>query len=250
MRIFAISDLHLSFSGAKPMDVFGPWWSGHWSRVEAAWRELVGAEDVVCLPGDFSWALRPEEVRTELSWLGSLPGRKVLVRGNHDYWWGSISKVRSLLPKGVYALQNDCVRLGDAVFAGTRGWVDPTLSFDSFSGHGVMGEEGRTLDGLEEDRKIYLRELGRMETSLGAMSRHEGFRVALVHFPPIDPSLVSTEMTALFEKYRVGAVVFGHVHRQKETDFANPFGVLNGVRYYLASADFVNFTPLEILMNG
>jgi len=92
MRIWGLSDLHLSFSGQKPMDVFGAHWNDHVRRLEAAWRAAVRPEDHVCLPGDLSWAMRLSDVQDELQWLGSLPGKKILLKGNHDYWWGSVSK--------------------------------------------------------------------------------------------------------------------------------------------------------------
>lgn len=247
MRLFAISDLHLSFSGAKPMNVFGPWWDGYVERVGKAWRETVDEDDVVCLPGDFSWSMRMEEAIAELQWLGSLPGRKILVRGNHDYWWGSISKVRSLLPEGVYALQNDSMAIGGAAFGGARGWTDWSLDFSGFPGHAEMTvENGFTgaIKGGEEDRKIYERELARLEKSLQGMDRSATARVALLHFPPTSPAMETTEVTALLEKYSVDAAVFGHVHRSGEGEFKNPFGRKNGVTYYLASADYTGFRPV------
>src|SRR5512141_1638276 len=109
MNLWALSDLHLSFAFPKPMDVFGERWRDHGDRIAAAWRERVEPDDVVCLPGDLSWALRLSEVAGELAWLAELPGRKVLVKGNHDYWWDSIGKVRRALPEGVHALQNDAL---------------------------------------------------------------------------------------------------------------------------------------------
>ncbi|MFU8858470.1 MAG: metallophosphoesterase, partial [Deferrisomatales bacterium] len=118
MIVWALSDLHLSFSGAKPMDVFGEHWRDHAARVERAWRQDVGEGDVVCLPGDLSWALRLPDAAGELAWLGALPGRKVLVKGNHDYWWASLGKVRKALPPGVFALQNDALLLDGVGLAG------------------------------------------------------------------------------------------------------------------------------------
>lgn len=249
MRLFAISDLHLSFSGTKPMDIFGPWWEGYVGKVEKAWRGTVGEGDVVCLPGDFSWAMKIEEAAPELLWLGSLPGKKILLKGNHDYWWSSISKVRSLLPEGMYALQNDSIVIGQTAFGGARGWVDARLDFSGFPGHAQMNVEdgpvGEIL-GVGEDRKIYERELMRLEQSLASMDRRAAKRVALLHFPPTGPDLSPTEVTGLLEKHRVDTAVFGHVHRSGEGGFKNPFGEINGVEYYLASADYIDFAPVLI----
>ncbi|MBI5439737.1 MAG: metallophosphoesterase [Deltaproteobacteria bacterium] len=247
MTLWAISDLHLSFSGQKPMDVFGPEWQNHVARIEAAWRELVGPEDVVCLPGDFSWAMRLSDVGEELRWLGGLPGRKVLVKGNHDYWWESLSKVRRALPEGVYAIQNDAVVVEGIAFAGARGWVDPSLSFGGLCA-GPGEDEGARLFGIrgeEEDERIYRRELDRLENSLRALPKECRLRVALLHFPPTSPALESTPVTELLERHGVDVVVFGHLHGPC-AGYRNPYGRRNGVQYFLASADFVGFSPVLV----
>ena len=248
MRIWALADLHLSFAHPKPMDVFGERWRGHGARIEAAWRERVGPDDVVCLPGDLSWALRLPEAAGELAWLGGLPGRKVLVKGNHDYWWDSVSKVRRALPEGAFALQNDALLLDGAGFAGARGWVDPSLDF-RFLGPPAAGETPDRLLGIrgeEEDRKLYRRELERLEASLRALDPAAGLRVALLHFPPTSPSLEATAVTELLERHRVDVAVFGHLHGDGADAFRNPYGERGGVRYYLVSADFAGFAPVEV----
>lgn len=250
MRIWAISDLHLSFAHPKPMDVFGEHWLDHASRVARAWRERVEPDDVVCLPGDLSWALRLGEVAAELEWLGGLPGTKVLVKGNHDYWWSSIGKVRAALPADMYALQNDSVRQGEVAFAGARGWVDGSLDFGALfpSLPGETVDEGRLqgIRGDEEDARIFRRELDRLEASLRSLDPAASLRVALLHFPPTSPGLEETAVTRLLEKYGVNVAVFGHLHGTGPTAFTNPYGERGGVRYYLVSADFVNFAPVEI----
>lgn len=252
MTLWALSDLHLSFCGAKPMDVFGPRWRDHAARVEEAWRRNVAAADIVCMPGDLSWALRLAEARAELAWLGGLPGRKVLVKGNHDYWWSSVGRVRRALPPGVFALQNDALLLDGVALAGARGWVDPSLDFRSLS---VRPEEPAAegaprpqhgIQGVEEDAKIYRRELGRLEASLRAMDPGARFRVALLHFPPTSPVLEETPVTRLLERYRVHAAVFGHLHGEGADSFRNPYGERNGVTYHLVSADFAGFRPVRV----
>lgn len=253
MRIFALGDLHLSFSGVKPMDVFGPWWSGHVKRVEEAWRLKVREEDVVCLPGDFSWAMRPSEVKAELDWLGSLPGTKVMAKGNHDYWWASMNKLKPFLPPRTHLIQGDAALLGGVAFGGARGWIDPTLDFGALSGHPTSEELKDTAamgKNAEEDRVIYLRELGRLDASLSRMDPAADLKVAVLHYPPTAPDMRRTEVTDLLEKHGVNVAVFGHLHRSAPTEFANPFGERSGVRYYLASADFVDFSPVEIASHG
>ncbi|HSH71085.1 MAG TPA: metallophosphoesterase [Deferrisomatales bacterium] len=248
MQVWGLADLHLSFSGAKPMDRFGAHWVGHVARVEAAWRERVAPDDVVCLPGDLSWAMRPGEIEAELAWLGGLPGRKVQIQGNHDYWWGSVAKVRRLLPEGVYALQNDTVTLGGAAFAGARGWVDESLEFSDLlpesTGPGGEPQMQHDIRGVEEDRRLYQRELGRLENSLRELDDRAALRVALLHFPPTSPSLEETPVTRLLERYRVDVAVFGHLHGPGWETFANPYGERDGVRYFLVSADFARFQPV------
>lgn len=253
MIIWGLSDLHLSFSRPKPMDVFGAHWTRHPERIEKAWRERVGEEDVVCLPGDLSWAMRISEVREELAWLGRLPGRKVLVKGNHDYWWSSIGKVRTALPAGVHALQNDALSLGGVTFAGARGWVDSSLDFRGLGGE--LGADGEAqpqfgIRGEEEDARIYGRELDRLEASLQRMDSKAALRVALLHFPPTSPSLEDTPVTRLLESYRVDMALFGHLHGPGREAFENPYGVKQGTAYYLVSADFAGFAPVKVAAIG
>ncbi len=249
MRIWAISDLHLSLARPKPMDVFGDHWRAHEARVEAAWRERVMPEDVVCLPGDLSWALKLPEAAPDLAWLGRLPGRKVLVKGNHDYWWGAIGKVRGALPPETYALQHDAVVLDGVGFAGARGWVDPTLDFRALGPSPPEAEEGPDrLVGIrgEDDEKIYRRELDRLEASLRCLGGDARRRIALLHFPPTSPALEETPVTRLLERYGVECAVFGHLHGRGAEGFANPYGVRGGVTYLLVSADFAGFAPVAV----
>src|SRR5436190_2055011 len=124
-RIFAIADLHLSASGAKPMDVFGAAWLDHPARMAQAWDDAVTPDDRVLLPGDLSWGRNLAEAREDLAWIGRRPGTKYLLRGNHDSWWKSAGQVRQALPSGCFALQHDAFDLGDAVLVGARGWTAP-----------------------------------------------------------------------------------------------------------------------------
>ena len=150
MNIYAIGDLHLSGQSPKPMDIFGDHWTDHWPRIKESWQQAVSGDDVVLIPGDISWAMRLEEARCDLDAIGALPGRKIIMRGNHDYWWGSLSQVQSLLPPLMYALQNNSFVFEDCVIGGTRGWLCP----------------GNHYFSAPSDEKIYLREAGRLELSL------------------------------------------------------------------------------------
>ena len=127
--VFAISDLHLSFARPKPMAKFGPHWENHADRIAHAWRKAVGPDDVVLIPGDISWATRLGEAVPDLHWVGALPGRKILVRGNHDYWWNGINKVRKAAPDGMYFVQNDAVCLDGVAVGGARMWDFPGVSW-------------------------------------------------------------------------------------------------------------------------
>ena len=248
MKIWGLADLHLSFSGAKPMDRFGAHWVDHVARVETSWRARVAESDVVCLPGDLSWAMRPGEVEEELSWLGGLPGRKVLIKGNHDYWWASAAKVRRLLPEGAYAVHNDAVTFDGATFGGARGWVDDSLDFSGLlpepADDGGEPQAQHGIRSAEEDRRLYQRDLRRLETSLRQLGSDAAVRVALLHFPPTSPALEETPVTRLLERHRIDVAVFGHIHGPGWETFANPYGELGGVRYFLASADFAHFRPV------
>lgn len=250
MRVYALSDLHLSFTGDKPMDVFGPHWADHPDRMAAAWRERVADEDVVCLPGDFSWARKLDEVVPELSWLATLPGRKVMLKGNHDYWWSSVGKVRRALPDSIYVIQNDSVTLDGVAFGGARGWVDPTLDFSGLEEATACREHPEALysiEGEEEDRKIYERELGRLRASLATLDADARYRVALAHFPPTSPRMEATAVTDILDRFPLDAVVFGHLHRSSPTQFENPYGIRGETTYYLTSADYVDFAPVLLL---
>ena len=223
MKIFAISDLHLSSAQPKPMDIFGDGWTDYWNSIETDWKEKVSDDDIVLIPGDISWAMRLSDALPDLRLIGAMKGRKILLRGNHDYWWNTIGKVRDALPEGTYAIQNDCVRFGDFLFCGSRGWTCPD-----------KGE-------LEpEDKKIYLREAERLRLSFECMSkmRKEGDKVVcLMHFPPFNDRREDSEYTKLIIKYDIDCVVYGHLHgRDCRADlYVNKFGV----DFYLTSTDLV-----------
>lgn len=228
MRIFALGDPHLSLSTDKPMDIFGPNWDNHAARLEAAWRAAVQPEDAVLLPGDISWGMSLDEAKADLAFLAALPGTKVLLRGNHDYWWNSISKVRAALPGGMHAVQNDSLVLGGVAVLGTRGWVCP----------------GSTLFDPAVDQKLYERELIRLELSL--KSAQAGMpKLCMLHYPPFNERRQQSGFTELLEAYGVEHAVYGHLHGKA---CRNAFeGIRNGVEYTLCSADHLEFAPKLIL---
>ncbi len=240
MRVFAIGDLHLSFASrvdpanwekvtvSKPMDIFGGEWREHYRCLYENWVKTVRPGDVVLVPGDISWAMRLEEAKYDLEFLGLLPGTIVAVAGNHDYWWQSLSKVRSALPPNVKVIQNDCLPKDGLVFCGSRGWLCP-------------GAEGFS----EQDAKTYRRELIRTELSLKAASQCGGELVALTHFMPANEQHEMSGFIELFNRYGVKTAVYGHLHG-KAAQKRLPSKKFN-INFYLVSADFLRFEPKLIL---
>jgi len=230
MKVFAISDLHLSETVDKPMSVFGAQWEGHWDRIRADWRARVGEDDLVLIGGDISWAMTLPEALPDLASIMELPGKKVLLRGNHDYWWPSLTKLSAALDDRTFVLQNNALRFPGLVVAGTRGWT--------------IAPEGAS----EEDRKIYLREGQRLALSLKAAqaARQTGDRLLVhFHYPPWVRAEEPTLFTEQLEAAAPDVVLFGHLHRVRPEEV--PEGELRGLRYQLVSCDYLGFVLKEIM---
>ena len=229
MTVYAIGDLHLP-AEQKPMDVFGPHWIDHFQRISEDWRARVSDEDVVLIPGDITWAMQLDAARPDLNAIGALPGRKIITRGNHDFWWSAIGRVRDALPEGMYALQNDGMALDGVLFAGTRGW---TLAMDA--------------DADPADRKIFQREQMRLEMSLKSARRLSETLplVVMMHYPPLTESCRETPFTQLLNRYRADHVVYGHLHGPAL--YGAFKGVHDGVRYHQVSCDGLNFRLHEVM---
>lgn len=221
--IYAISDLHISLSGEKPMNVFGSSWEGYLDKIKADWLSKVSPDDIVLLCGDLSWAKDLDEAIKDMSFFTELPGKKVIVKGNHEYWWQSYTKLKLALPSNVYPIQNNAAIIDNYVFCGTRGWDIPTETTE------------------DEDVKIYKRELLRLEMSIrDALSKKTNDReiIVLTHYPPYSEGYKSSEFTDIIEKYAIKKVVYGHIHSQKSPH--KKYFVLNGVEYFLTSCDLVD----------
>jgi predicted phosphohydrolase len=232
LKIFAISDLHLSGHAPKPMDVFGAHWEDHWGRIQAAWSECVAGQDTVLLPGDISWAMTLEQALPDLTEIAALPGAKVLLRGNHDYWWSGIGSVRAALPPGMRAVQNDALAVGSAVVCGTRGWTSP----------------GSPAWESAADEKIFRRELVRLKLTLDAANRIRkpaGMLIAMLHFPPFDERADPSGFSGLLEEYRVDIAVYGHLHGIPAGSAFE--GMRGGVDYKMVSCDYIGFKPKLIV---
>ena len=235
MRIFAIGDLHLSGAQPKSMDVFGRHWARHWDRIRANWREVVQPQDVVLVPGDISWAMDLGGAQVDLDEICQMPGQKVLLRGNHDYWWSSLSQLRACLPENMHAVQNDAFDAGDCVFCGTRGWTIP------------LGQNATA-----QDEKLYRREALRLEMSLKDAARIANGRpiFAMMHYPPLLPETArqGTEFTRLLSEYGVKRCVYGHLHGQSvQRGFS---GSYRGVRYDLVSCDALGFALKDVSLEA
>ena len=233
MKIFAISDLHLSFQTNKPMDLFGEHWTNYEQRIMEDWNARVGPDDVGIIAGDISWAMKMEDTVKDFEYLKKLNGKKIIIRGNHDYWWKSISKIRETLAPDVFALQNDSIQIGDVVFAGTRGWRVPE----------------RWVKQSDEDKKIYSREIIRFELALkDAKSKQTPDKplklVAILHYPPFNATLDQSPFTKLCEQYGVAACIYGHLHGKQGR--SQLLVQKNGVNYYLTSCDLLGHKLVEI----
>ena len=232
MKIYAISDLHISTNTNKPMDVFGGNWVGYLDKIKSDWQEKVCDDDLVLIGGDISWAMSIDDAEKDLQTLKDLKGKKILIKGNHDYWWSGIGKVRDILPENFFALQNDSIRFDGVVICGSRCWSVPG-----------------SPDFNEQDRKIYLRETERLKLSLSAASKlkQDGDKlIALIHYPPFNVNRKDSLFTELFEKNNVDIVIYGHLHGKSVR--ADKILTKNGVKYYLTSCDQVENKLTEILL--
>jgi predicted phosphohydrolase len=229
-RIFALADLHLSTSGAKPMDVFGANWKDHADAMARGWDAAVSPDDIVLLPGDISWARDLEEARGDLAWIGARPGAKYLLRGNHDSWWSSVARVRGALPAGCFALQNDAFDLGAVVLVGARGWTSPDDPIAT-----------------PDDAAIFRRELERLRLSIAdAERRLPGLkpRLAMLHYPPWIDGRPATEMVSVLRAGGVTRCVYGHLHGEDHPKGVQ--GLRDGIDFRLVAADAVGFAPVLI----
>lgn len=227
MALYAIGDTHLSLSSDKPMDVFGGRWDGYVDKLRAGFAKL-GPEDVTVLCGDLSWGMSLEEARADFAFLNALPGKKLLLKGNHDYWWTTAAKMRSFWAENGFdtleLLHNNCAFYGETALCGTRGW---------------FYEEERG----EHSAKIFNRELIRLETSLKAAGERE--KLCFLHYPPLYQDYRCQEILELLNRYGVNRCCYGHLHGHSHR--LAVCGVENGVEFCLVSADYVGFEPIKIM---
>lgn len=228
MALFVIADLHLSLGTDKPMDVFHGW-EDYVGRLEEHWRATVHAEDTVVIAGDVSWAMNLEDTLADFSFLHSLPGTKLLMKGNHDYWWATRNKMDVFLAEhGLFSLKilhNCAYRVGNRALCGTRGWLYRSET--------------------AEDQKIVSREAGRLVASLEEGKKLGGELTAFLHYPPVYDNMECREILNVLAEYQVKDCYFGHIHGQYAAKKAL-VGEYQGIRMHLISCDFVNFCPVLV----
>ena len=228
MALYVIGDLHLSLTADKPMDVFGGKWAGHAERLKQAFSVLT-AEDVTVLCGDLSWGMDLAEAAADLRFVDAFPGRKIILKGNHDYWWATAAKMNRFFEqegiRSIEILHNSCIPWGGLALCGTRGWF--------------FEEE----TGSEHDKKIMNREIMRLEASLKAAGDRE--KLCFLHYPPrYGTAYVCSEITELLQRYGVRECYYGHLHGPGQKGAVQ--GWVEGVHYQLVSADYLGFAPRRI----
>ncbi|MCR4670208.1 MAG: metallophosphoesterase [Saccharofermentans sp.] len=238
MSIYALADLHLSLSNPdKSMDVFGTGWEGYIDRIRKAWEETVGEDDTVLISGDISWATYIENAREDFEFINSLPGRKLLSRGNHDYWWTTISKMEKILSswdlEKMSFVRTNAVECEGCLITGTRGWGLPKSGSDY----------------TEEDKRIFAREVERTKLAIKELDKADPERtkkrIFMIHYPPTIKDIKQSELTKIIEEGGIDICVYGHLHGMAHR-FVNEEGTGSDTRYICSSSDYLNFTPLKI----
>lgn len=228
MALYAIGDLHLSFGGDKPMDVFGGAWVGYVDKLRRG-LSVIGPEDTTVLLGDLSWALNLEDARADFAFINEIPGRKIILKGNHDYWWTTAAKFYRFCEENdfseLYLLNNNCYFYEDVALTGTRGWF--------FEEDAAVGSH---------NDKIFKRELLRLEASLQAAGEEEKY--CFLHYPPRYRGYECPEILTLLERYGVTLCCYGHLHAESHRLAIQ--GRFNGVEYRLCAADYIGFAPVRL----
>lgn len=227
MSVFAIADLHLPLGVNKPMDIFGGW-DNYVERLHDNWQSKVRAEDTVIVPGDISWALKIDDTLKDFEFIENLNGKKVFLKGNHDLWWSTRSKVEKFWAdngfKTLHLVQNDHFRIGDTAICGTRGWIND--------------------DSEPADAKVIAREAIRLEMSIKSALDAGLKPVVFLHYPPLYASAENLDILEVLHRYGIKNCFYGHLHGKTHAFAVN--GTRDGVTYQLVSADFLHFDPMDI----
>jgi uncharacterized protein len=233
MSIYALSDLHLAFGIDKPMDIFGGNWENYMEKTEENWCKTVKDNDYVIIPGDISWATYIEQAVRDFAFIDSLPGRKIISKGNHDYWWSTMNKLEKFINvnnfNSIYFLHNNSYMAENVAICGTKGWLCP--NGENFT---------------KEDEKIFQRELIRLELSLKSIKKNKVEKIiTAIHYPPFNLPQKITGFIEIMVKYDVDICIYGHLHGEKQKNAVT--GKHWGMEFKLVSADFLNFTPVFLL---
>ena len=226
--IYGIGDLHLDNSKEKPMDIFGDNWIDHEENIFQSWKQNVNDEDLVLIPGDISWALRTPEAYEDLKKIDELPGFKVLIKGNHDYWWQSLNKLNNFKFKSIFFLQNNSYNYKNVSIVGTRGW---------------MPKDNEAFD--VDDEKIFQRELNRLRASLNHAKENSETTIAMLHYPPFNMDLSPNEFVYIMKEFGVDICIYGHLHAEGHK-FAVE-GIVEGILFHCVSSDFIDFEIKKIM---
>lgn len=228
MALYAIGDLHFSPQNSKPMDIFG--WEDHKQKIFEYWKRNIREQDVIIIAGDTSWAMKFDEAKENLDEIDQMPGKKIILKGNHDYWWQSHSKMQKEYPE-MFFLQNNCYQDDNYAIFGTRGWDLPG---------------GK--DFKEADQKIFDREKARLIRSLEGCKKdnQERIKIVAMHYPPVIENSKESEITEIIREHQIQHMVYGHLHGPES--FKNVFeGEKDGTRYHLVSSDYLDFIPKKII---
>ena len=246
MSIWALSDLHLAISNSsKDMAVFGPDWKDYMEKIKDHWLSTIKPEDLVLIPGDICWAMTLEGAKADLDWIDKLPGTKLILKGNHDYWWASNAKMKAALPPSIHFIHNNVFNWNGVTIGGSRLWDTKEYNFSSFVQYKENPREKKTAYDPAADEKIFQKELERLKLSLQGLDPKASLRIALTHYPPIGADLAPSSASKILEEFKIDVCIFGHLHSLKKGSL--PFGTKNGVRYVFASCDYLDFKPVLIL---
>lgn len=221
--IFALADTHLDGGQDKPMDIFSEVWKDHQEKIEYNWKNTVNDDDYVLIAGDISWALKLEDAIEDLRFLDSLPGKKIISRGNHDYWWSSLKKMNDLDLKTIEFLQNNSFSIGDYEIVGSRLWCDKT-----------------SMEFEEGDERIVEREIIRLRLS-NDTAKKDRKKIAMVHYPPFDREGKPNVFHDVLKELNVEVCIYAHLHGEGHKKAVE--GMVDGIEYHLTSADYLKFMP-------
>lgn len=221
MALYAMGDLHLSISVNKPMNIFGDQWENHDIKIKENW--CLNDNDTIIIPGDISWAMSFKEIESDFIFINELKGKKILLKGNHDYWWTTMKKMLDFIKpfQTISFLHNNSYEVEGCSICGTRGWIQEP--------------------GEKKDIKVLNREVGRLETSLSSAKNEI---IVFLHYPPIYGNVYCTEIMDMLQKYNVKRCYYGHLHGRAFENARE--GVVDNIDFSLVSSDYLNFTPLKI----